>query len=807
MKVSLNWVKKYIDLPEDLSMKQIAYDLTMRTVEVEEVIYTAEKYHDIVVGRIDSVSPHPNADKLRICMVDIGDGEPKQIVCGGSNLYEGEKVVVSKPGAEVYWHGEDELVKIKESKLRGVESYGMICGATEVFLDQLFPADDPTVIVDLSDIECEPGQNIAEAIGLDDVILDIDNKSLTNRPDLWGHYGIARELGAIYKIPLKPLPDYRIPENTPEYKIDIEAPEKCPRFTATEIENVYVKESPLWMKVALTNGGMRPINALVDITNYVMLAVGQPTHGYDRTHITGDHLIARNAKKNEKLVLLDRALLDLTEEDLVICDEETALGLAGIRGGIKDSILDDTVGVVIEAANFSASSIRKTDKRFDEKTDAAIRYEKGIDTQRCDQAIAMTLALFNEIYPESRVVAFGDVVAKATPNNHIDVTEDFLNVRLGKVLPREEITDILVRLGYEVNFENGTYHVVVPTFRSTGDVTVKDDVMGDIARIYCYENFEAKPLPVNFEHAVMQPKELLERRLREYLAFRCGFNEIFTYPWVDEKYIHAAKIDTSDCVRLATPPSPEQAILRKSLIPGMLEATMKNLRYFDEFRIFEMAQTFIRGEYHESVDYETLPVHKKMLTGVIVGKDAKKNFFAVKGILEDMPRFCHMKGLSFKQAEKPGWADDKVYLNVIHEGKNIGSIGLISVPTMNAAGISRTQMAFFEINFNDVVPLNSRTNEFKHLPQYPLVEEDLSVLVDESVKWADIVEAVKFMVKDYEFIEEYRGKQIPDGKKSLMFRIWIGNDDSTMTSKQIDKKMKNIIKSLTKKCGAELREE
>ena len=807
MKVSLNWVKKYIDLPADLTPKQICFDLTMRTVEVEDVIYTAEKFHDIVVGKIIEVKAHPNADQLRVCMVECGEDEPKQIVCGGSNLYEGEKVVVSKPGSEVYWHGEDSLVKIKESKLRGVSSYGMICGATEVYLDTYFPVDDERLIVDLSDVDCEVGQNIADVIGMNDVVFDIDNKSLTNRPDLWGHYGIARELAAIYKLPLKKLPKADIPSGVKEYQIDVEATDKCPRYAAIEIENVYDKPSPAWLQTAVTNGGMRPINAIVDITNYIMMAVGQPTHGFDRTHVDGSHIVVRNAKKDEKLVLLDRALLDLTEDDLVICDENSPMALAGIRGGIKDSILPETTGVVIEVATFTAGTIRKTGKRFDEKTDASIRYEKGIDTQRVDQGIALAIELFREIFPDCKVVAYGDVDSNPTQRNVIDVTKDFLDIRLGKVLPEEEITDILTRLGYDVTFQNGTFHCIVPTYRSTGDVGMKDDVLGDIARIYCYENFEMKPLPVNFEHAVRQPKAQLDRHIREYLAFRCGFNEIFTYPWIDEKYIAAAQIDTTDAVRLATPPAPELATLRQSLIPGMLEAAVKNLRYYEKFKVFEVAQTFRQGEYHQSSEVETLPIHTKLLSGIVVGKDAKQNFFQVKGILEDMPRFCHMEGLTFKQKEKPSWTDDKVYLNVFHNGKNIGSIGLVSVQAMNAAGISRTQIAFFELNFDEMIPLNSRTNEFKHLPQYPEVEEDLSILVDESVKWHDVEEAIKFMVRRYEFIEEYRGKQIPAGKKSLVFRIWIGNEDSTMTSKQIEKKMNAIIKALEKKCSATVREQ
>ena len=477
MKVSLNWVKKYIDIPAELTNSQIAYDLTMRTVEVEDVVDTAEKFHDIVVGKITAVNAHPNADKLRVCMVDIGESEDVQIVCGGSNLYEGEKVVVSKPGAEVYWHGESELMKIKETKMRGVASYGMICGAEEVYLEDLFPADNPTVIVDLGDIDATPGQNIADVIGMNDTVLEIDNKSLTNRPDLWGHYGIARELAAIYKLPLKPLDEFVVPEGLREYEVEIDCTEKCYRYACLEIRNLSVKDSPLWMKTAILNGGMRPINAIVDITNYIMLSVGQPTHAFDRTHVTGEKIVVRNAKSDEKLELLDGENIDLTPEDLVICDVEGPIALAGIRGGKKDSILDDTVDVVLEVANFTAGAIRNTGKRFDEKTDASIRYEKGIDTQRVDQGLALGIKLFKEIFPEAKFTAFKDVNPIETKRAEVDVTKAFLDTRLGKVLDDNEISDTLGRLGFDVEFKNGVFHTVAPTWRSTGDISMRDDVL------------------------------------------------------------------------------------------------------------------------------------------------------------------------------------------------------------------------------------------------------------------------------------------------------------------------------------------
>ena len=717
-------------------------------------------------------------------------------------------VVVCKPGAEVYWHGESELQKIKDSKVRGVDSYGMICGAEEVYLENIFPAKEPDEIVDLAGIDCYPGQSIIEIIDMKDVVLEIDNKSLTNRPDLWGHYGIARELSAIYDADLKPIEKVEIDSKLPKYDVEIEDSSKCQRYVAVEIDNVYEKRSPLWMQSAIIKGGMRPINAIVDITNYVMMAVGQPLHAFDKTHVDGNKIIVRNAREGEELLLLDNNSIELTTDDLVISDVNDAMALAGIRGGKKDSILPETTSVVLEIANFTAKTIRKTGKRFDEKTDASIRYEKNIDTQRVDEGLNLALSLFKEIFPESKVVAFNDVYPVKTKNEKIDVSEEFLNTRLGKKIDKETITRVLTRLGYEVNYKNGLYSVVVPTYRSTGDVSLKDDVMGDIARLLSFESFEAQPLTISFDHAVLQNKVLLETRIKEYLSSRCGFYEIFTYPWINEKYINAASINKEDCIKLATPPSPEEAYLRSSLVPGMLEAISKNLRYFDNFKMFEMTQVFSKGEYHESSEDETLPIHRKMLTGSVVGSNPKEIFYELKGVIENIARYTHMKELSFStECDKPSWADINAYLAIKLDNEVIGYMGLLSVKTMNDAKIKRTNAAIFEINSDKFVPLESRTNKFKHIPVLPSVEKDLSLIVDENITWAEMTKYIRSKASSIKFIEEYRGNQIPEGKKSIMLRVTFDSGDTTLTSDEINTKLDAIIRTLNKMCGAVLREE
>lgn len=807
MRVSLNEIKKYVDLPNNLSDKQIAYDMTLRTVEVEEVEDVSRKYHDIVVGKILEVKKHPNADRLKICITDIGEDKPVQIVCGGSNLYEGEYVVVSKPGAEVVWHGEGEPVKVEETKMRGETSYGMICASSEVYLSDFFPATDETEIIDLKGIECEPGDNISDIVEMNDTVLEIDNKSLSNRPDLWGHYGIARELSAIYNVPLKNLPKYELDRNLPEYHVEIQEIEKCHRYVAVEIDGIYEKESPIWMKSLLSKAGQRPINAIVDITNYVMMIVGQPLHAFDRTHVNGEKIIVRNAKEKEELLLLNNNTIKLTTDDLVICDANDAMALAGIRGGKKDSILPDTKGIVLEVANFSANTIRKTGKRFAEKTEASIRYEKGIDTQRVDEGVNLALRLIKEIFPDSKIVKYKDTYPNETNKNKIKISEKFLDKRLGKKIPKEQIEQILTSLGYELSYNNGEYEVIVPTWRTTGDVTIKDDVMGDIARILSFDSFEAKPINITVEQPIIQNDILLDRRIREYLAYSCDFYEIYTYPWIDEKYIHAAKIDTTSSLLLATPPAPELAYLRSSLIPGILEAIVKNLRYYDEFKLFECAEVYQKGDYRPSSKDEILPIQNNYLTGCIVGKDAKEIFYEAKGVIENMTRNCHMESIKLEKIEKPAWTDKNAYLNITKDNEIIGSLGLLSVQTMTESKVKRTNVAIFEINFDKLVPYNSRTNKYERLPELPLVEKDLSILVDKEISWKKIEESIKSMVKEVEFIDEYKGNQIPDGKKSITLKVRMMNEGTTMTSEEINEKMNAILNILDKECGATLRAE
>ena len=811
MKVSLNWIRDYVQLPADADLKKLAYDLTMSTVEVEDATDLGASFHDMVVGVINTIEQHPNADKLKVCKTDIG-GRVEDIVCGGSNLREGMKVAVALPGAMCKWHGEGDLVEIKKSKLRGVDSYGMICGAVEIGLADLFPTKEEAHILDLSDFDAPAGTPLADALDLNDIILEIDNKSMTNRPDLWGHYGIAREIAALYDLPMVEFPHFdRNVENTSGFHVTVEDAERCPRMIGTQIENVCVKPAPYWMQVRIWKTGMRPINALVDITNYVMLATGQPSHAYDSDHIAG-HIIVRRAKAGETLTLLNGKELPLSTDDLTIADDAGIVGLAGVMGGVKDSILPTTSKVILEIANFQAAGIRRTALRYDNRTEASARYEKAIDPERCDQALDLSMQLFSDLYPEMKVTGLVDEYPRHLKQAEIDVPLSWLERRLGKRLSPDEIKHKMELLGYGITFNGDNMHVVVPTWRSTGDVSIQADIMEEVARMYGYENFEAEPITTTFDGAINQLDKDLERRIKEYLAIRCGMQEIFTYPWMEESYVNAVLQSTEGILSLSTPPSPAERFVRSSLLPNLCKAVVKNERYFNEFSIFETAQVFRDENYTSPYDErEKLPSQRKNVAGAFAttGKDITALFRKAKGVVEMMARYVHMETLTFRQTEKPVWADNVVWLNIYRGDEKVGDLALLAKRVSMACGIKNLNVMLFQLDQDSLVPLKSRTNTFTHLAEYPMTDYDISLLVDGSVQWKDVAQTVRGIKSELlhgaAFVDEYRGKQVPAGKKSLTLRLAIGSKDKTLTSAEIEEVASGVLNKIAKRFGAELR--
>ena len=813
MKVSLEWIKDFVALPDDMDLKRLAYDLTMATVEVEDVIDLADSFKNILVGVITEVLPHPNADKLRICKVDLGAEGIQDIVCGGSNLSVGMKIAAAIPGAMVRWHGEGEPVEIKKAKLRGVPSYGMICASSEIGLADLFPAAEEAEIVDLSHLDVAAGTNVADALGLHDVILEIDNKSLTNRPDLWGHYGIAREIAALYDLPMTGIAPYTPDATLPTLTVEVADRERCPRYIGVGLEGLSVKEAPFKMRSRIWRVGMRPINALVDITNYVMLTTGQPTHAFDADNIH-DHIVVRRANEGETLALLNGKELKLSTDDLVIADTQSAVGLAGVMGGSKDSVLPTTTRVILEIANFQGSGVRRTALRYDNRTESSARYEKAIDPERCDVALALSMQLFKELYPEVNVTAYSDTYPEKLQCSVIEVPMSWLESRLGLRIPNEAIATKLGRMGFSVTFDGDMMTVTAPTWRSTGDISMKADIMEEVARMYGYENFEATPITTSFTGAINQLEVDIDRKTREFLAFRCGMQEVFTYPWMEDKFINAVLKSTEGMFALSAPPSPTERFIRSSLLPNLCKVVEKNQHYFDEFAIFEGAQIVKDCDYTSKYfPNEELPLQRRNLAGAFVGPNTKvvDLFKKAKGVLEDMPRYTHMEGFTFKREVKPVWAEDAVWLNLFVGETMVGSMGMLSARATMDCGIKEKAVMLFEIDVDCLKPFTSRSNTFTHLSEYPMTAYDISLLFDVTTTWENIAAVVMSckgqndLLQGVDFVDEYRGKGIPEGKKSVTIRLTIGSADRTLKTDEINGCANGVAKKLQKRLNAQMR--
>lgn len=802
MKLSLNWIKDYVNLPDSVTPQELAVALTMATVEVEGVESLKESFNLMVVGQILAVEAHPRADLLRVVTTDIGEDKPVVIVCGGSNLEVGQKVAVSLPGSMVRWHGEGELVEIKATKLRGVDSYGMICAAGEIGLEALLPADSDELIIDLSFLDAPAGTPLADALDLNDYLFEIDNKSLTNRPDLWGHYGIAREIAAIYDLELLPLPKVELP-SVSGIEVKIENPDDCRRFSAMTVTGLINQPSPFWLKNRLAKVGQRPIDVLVDITNYVMLTTGQPTHGYDKNHVKG-FIDVRRGRPGETLELLNGDVLNVGEENLLITDEKGVIGLAGVMGGKLDSIYSTTTELIMEAANFHPIRIRHTAHQFGHRTEASTRYEKSIDTQRVDQAIHLTAHLIHELQPQAKITALTDNYPQKTEPVSVSVGLDFLEARLGRTLEVDQMIRALSKLGFDITFRDGVFHTVAPTWRSTGDIEAPEDIVEEEARMLGYDKLTFVEPKISLTGAIRQLDYELERSLREYLAHTQASQEIFTYPWVKDELLQAAG-NTGPFVTLDVPPAPDMKRLRNSLVPGILGAISQNLHHDSEFRLFELTQVFSPGEVSPSDEREKLPLMERNLAGAFVGGEPTKLFLEVKGMLEDISRAVSMDELAFDQVVKPAWADGKLWLNIRAQGEVIGSFGLLSLRSAKAVGIKRAQSVVYELNVEKLTPLPSRQNTYERLPEFPLVEYDISLIVDESVSWREIEQLVKPMVKSVEFVDVFRSEQVGEGKKSLTLRVWFQSKDGTMTMEQVDKRARAIVKNLNKQVGAFVR--
>jgi len=795
MKLSLNWLKQYVDLPKDLTANQLSYDLTMSTVEVEEVVDQAQSFEKMVVGKIVELKKHPNADKLQIAMTDIGNKEPVQIICGGTNLVQDMFVLVALPGSKVRWHGEGNLVQLEETKIRGKKSFGMICASSEVGLDGMFPSSSVFEIIDLSNLKnIKPGQNITQALNLNDVIIEIDNKSLTNRPDLWNHFGVARELSAIYKTNLKqPTLSKNKAGKDKELEIEIKSKELCPRYMGCIVENIKIGKSPDWLIKKLEAVGSRAINNIVDITNYVMQDVGEPMHAFDRSKVS--KIIIRSAKKSEAITTLDGEERKLDEDMLVIADNKKSIAIAGVMGGANSEIDEKTTSIILEAANFSGSSVRKTSQQLNLRTEASIRFEKNLDLNFTELGILRALELIKEICPDAIIHPIVDINHISSEVIEIEVEHAFLKKKIGQEIEIKEVKDILNRLGFKVLEKKGIYKIIVPSWRATGDVSIPEDIVEEVARIYGYDNLIGKKEFIEFTKAKYQAEYDLENKIKNYLAVGCGMHEVFNYPWAEKKILDKYGLTQESAIEIQNPPAKKNKYLQTSLLPNLLKNVKDNLRFYAEYGIFEMAQIYLSGQ--GKIDGEDkLPIQYKMLGAVLVSN--KNTFLKIKGIVEGLEKItgCEIKLDIDKKFNKSFVNKSKILLC----DKEVGRIIELKDRIKNKEVVS------FEINFDllvDIVKSQKEVKQYVPIPQYPSMARDLAFELSWDTKWGSIKQELKEvdeLITDIEFLSEYDLGE----KKSVAFRVTY-QADRTLKDEEVENIQNKIIKLIEKKFEGKLR--
>lgn len=817
MYLSRNWLEQYIDL-SGISSQEIADILTLRVAEVEEVRDVGASLEGIVVGKITEITDHPNADALRCCTVDVGS-ESVPVVCGGSNIVEGQLIAMGMVGAKVRWHGEGELIELKKAKIRGEVSLGMICAAEEIGLGEIFPKTDEKEILDLSHLDAAVGTPLAEALEMNDVIFDIDNKTLTHRPDLWGHYGMARELGALLDRPVKPYPTSAIPKGSgTTVTVTVEDKELCPRYMAVAMDGIEVTPSPAWMQQRIVAAGMRPINLIVDVTNYVMLELGQPMHAFDRAVVAGEsgevHMTVRHAQAEESFTTLNDKELILTSEMLVVDADGSAVALAGVKGDKKSGVTDKTTSIVLEAANFEAAAVRRAASTVGLRTDSSARFEKSLDPAMCSTALARAVSLILAECPGAQVSSrVADVAAPQPQSPVLVLAQSVLSSRLGYDLPLKEAGALLSRLGFGVKQKRDELRVTVPTWRATKDIAIKEDLVEEILRLVGYDEIPSSVPAFPTTPPPQVATRPLIRKVKEWLAHEFRYTEVYSYSFVSPEWLETLGIDTAHHLALDNPLAKDRPLIRRYLAPNMLEHVVHNADRYDDVRLFEVGRVFDQtqpGEQASPQGDERLPKQDVQLMVVRAQQGNETPFYNLVSVLDGL---CDRLGVShtvtpidpdedFSQLSHPGRL-----ATITVDDMEVGSIGEVHPAMQQKLGLDR-RVAMLQLNLTTLAPLVTHRIAYQPLPQFPVIERDIALLVDTGVAHTTLATAITDfhdLIVKTELFDVYEGEHVPEGKKSVAYRVTYRSDDRTLTTEEVEKIHTQLVDLLVTDIGATIR--
>ena len=807
MNISLKWLKNYVDIPNELSAEELAEKITMSIVEVDNFHRQADNLENIIVGQIKKINKHPNADKLKVCDVSAGKKGSFKVVCGGNNLKEDMMITLAMVGAKVRWHGKDDLVVLEKAKIRGVESEGMICAAEEIGLPSKYVIEGG--IADLDIEKSQVGQDIVSALNLNDIIFEIDNKSLTNRPDLWSHYGIARDLSALLNVRFKSLifsSKFKIKK---KHKLDINIKDKvaCQRYMGVIMDNIEVGHSPEWLANGLEKVGIRSINNIVDITNFVMMELGQPMHAFDIREIKNEKIIVQKAQKGEKFITLDGEERKLNQDDLLICDSQRAVALAGIMGGLNSEIKNDTKSILIEVANFEPIGIRKTSARLGLRTDSSTRFEKGLDPNLAQEAMMRTIELIQQLNVNSFVAS--KVIDKDYSKKEkivIDLDFDFINKKIGEKLPAKTIINILKKLNFGVKEKKNRLEISVPSYRSTGDITIPEDLIEEISRIYGYDNIKIQAPKIRLS-ANHQDKILdLEKKLKDFISLALGYDEVYNYSMVSEDDILKVFGQPDDYIGIVNPVSKNLKYLRNDLFLNLLKNVQDNLRYFNNFKLFEIGRIFQKkeGDFKIKKDVQQfLPQQSKTMNLIWVGDDNR--FLKFKG---DFNLILDKLNLNYQA----NTAEQKLIkkescLEYICDNQSIGFLGEVKKSILQNFDIEK-KVFYAKLNLNVILKYIKEGKKYQEISKYPTMVQDISMVVNYGTKWQDIEEKINAfspLIINVDLFDVYEGQNIEKNKRSLAFHITFHNLKKTLVSVEVEKIMQQVKEMLVRDFKAEIR--
>ncbi|WP_294908143.1 phenylalanine--tRNA ligase subunit beta [uncultured Ruminococcus sp.] len=788
MFLSMNWIQDFVDL-SGLDKLELIHKFSLSTAEVEnEIFHKGSNISGIVVAEIKSVENHPDSKKLHLLKVDAGNGELTDVVCGAPNVRVGMKTAFAQVGAKI---GD---ITISPRPLAGFTSYGMCCSEAEIGI-----SDDNSGIMDITD-DVANGTDIKDVYEVDDIVFEVDNKSLTNRPDLWGHYGIAREFAALAGRELKPLDvdDLKAYEELKKVDMKIED-DLCQRYSCLQVENIKRNVSPVNMRIRLFYCGMRGINFLADLTNYLMLEMGQPMHAFDSRKV--EKIRIKRFDKPFVFRTLDGVDRNIDENTLMICNDDTPVAIAGIMGGLDSEIVDDTTTLTLESATFNAVSIRKSTVRLAHRTDASMRYEKCLDPEMTDVAIARFLYLLKKYDSGVKVVsALTDEYAFHYDTVTLDFDKKFVDRYTGIEIDNDTIVKTLTSLGFKVTLDNDNFSVVVPSWRATKDVTLKADIIEEITRIYGYDNFEINTTRSPLYPVRVDAVKSNEDKIKDILVKKYNLHELHSYVWAYNDELKALNIPVENNIKLANATNPNIETIRNSIIPTQLCQVKTNTSYAPDFGIFEI------GRVVNGVDENNLCIESKKLAVTLFSKtkDVKTLYFELRDMLAVITSDIKHETLSFKKAEPKHSYEHPVNLNTVMIGdKEIGTIGIVH-PVVGKKIDKKASIVFAEIDMSEFTQAENAAIVYEEPSKFPPIDYDISLEIPSGVFYSDLAESWKneggAILKNTKIVDTYDTETV----HSITVRFEFSSNERTLSSNEVQDIIDKVIANL-EKLGVKLR--